>query len=136
MGAFIHFVTIFSKIDAKPPHYIAAGGSHSHIFHGICKQHTIEPEWIPRAENEVVDYLSHIIDYDDWSLDHSIFMSLIISGGLIPSTDLPITTTHNYLDLTSNFGTQVQKQWMLLLVTGIMTTTGCVPQYTFIPRVI
>ena len=36
----------------------------------------IEPEWIPRAENELADYLSCITDYDDWSLDHSIFLSI------------------------------------------------------------
>jgi len=36
----------------------------------------IEPEWIPRKENEVADYLSRIVDYDDWSLDHNTFMEL------------------------------------------------------------
>ena len=36
----------------------------------------IEPEWIPRAENDVADYLSRITDYDDWNLDHSIFRSI------------------------------------------------------------
>ena len=36
----------------------------------------IEPEWIPRKENEVADYLSQIVDYDDWSLDHNTFMEL------------------------------------------------------------
>ena len=33
-------------------------------------------EWIPREENELVDYLSCIIDYDDWSLDCAIFNQL------------------------------------------------------------
>ena len=30
----------------------------------------IEPEWIPRTENEQADSLSCIIDYDDWGVIH------------------------------------------------------------------
>ena len=33
----------------------------------------IEPEWIPREQNEVADYLSRIIDYDDWGLSVPVF---------------------------------------------------------------
>ena len=33
----------------------------------------IEPEWIPRKNNETADYLSRIIDYDDWSLTQNTF---------------------------------------------------------------
>ena len=36
----------------------------------------IEPEWIPREENELADYLSRIVDHDDWSLDGAIFQQL------------------------------------------------------------
>ena len=39
----------------------------------IANSITIEPEWIPRAQNEMADYLSRIVDYVDWSLDHTIF---------------------------------------------------------------
>lgn len=35
------------------------------IAHNIA----LEPEWVPRDENKVADYLSRIIDYDDWSLN-------------------------------------------------------------------
>ena len=28
----------------------------------------MEPKWIPRNENGLADYLSCIIDYDDWGL--------------------------------------------------------------------
>ena len=28
----------------------------------------IEPEWIPRRDNEIADYLSRVVNYDDWSL--------------------------------------------------------------------
>ena len=36
----------------------------------------IEPEWFPREENKLADYMSRIVDYDDWSLDHTIFKQL------------------------------------------------------------
>ena len=34
-------------------------------------QHNIrlEPEWIPRELNQKADYLSRIVDYDDWMLN-------------------------------------------------------------------
>ena len=36
----------------------------------------MEPEWIPRAENEIADYISRIVDYDDWSLNPIVFNEL------------------------------------------------------------
>uniref|UniRef100_A0A1X7USH4 Tyr recombinase domain-containing protein n=1 Tax=Amphimedon queenslandica TaxID=400682 RepID=A0A1X7USH4_AMPQE len=39
-------------------------------------QNVIEPEWIPRAENELADYFSRLIDYDDWSLNPAMFQTL------------------------------------------------------------
>ena len=36
----------------------------------------IEPEWIPCEENKLADYVSRIVDYDDWSLDYTIFKQL------------------------------------------------------------
>ena len=35
-----------------------------------------EPEWVPRKNNETADYLSRIVDYDDWSLSRSTFRDL------------------------------------------------------------
>ena len=35
-----------------------------------------EPEWIPRNKNKKADYLSRIIDHDDWKVNPSIFASL------------------------------------------------------------
>jgi len=34
------------------------------VHHGI----SIEPEWIPRSSNDQADYLSHLLDFDDWSV--------------------------------------------------------------------
>ena len=36
----------------------------------------IEPEWIPRDENQQADYLSRIVDYDDWQIHPEIFAQL------------------------------------------------------------
>ena len=36
----------------------------------------IEPEWIPRKDNELADYLSRIVDCDDWSLSRATFREL------------------------------------------------------------
>ena len=33
----------------------------------------IEPEWIPREQNQLVDYCSRIIDHDDWMLNPAVF---------------------------------------------------------------
>ena len=34
----------------------------------------IEPEWIPRQENQKADYISRIIDPDDWMLRRDLFL--------------------------------------------------------------
>jgi len=41
----------------------------------VCVDNKIrlEPEWIPREQNELADYYSRIIDYDDYMLNPSIF---------------------------------------------------------------
>ena len=48
----------------------------------IRHQIRIEPEWIPREENEMADYCSRIIDYDDWMLDPELFSMLDELWGL------------------------------------------------------
>ena len=41
------------------------------VFH-LCVAHhlTIEPEWIPRKDNQVADYLSRVVDEDDWMVQY------------------------------------------------------------------
>ena len=39
------------------------------VHHGI----SIESEWVPRSSNEQADYLSRIVDFDDWSVSPHIF---------------------------------------------------------------
>ena len=44
----------------------------------LTLQHQVhlEPSWIPRERNQYADYLSRIVDYDDWKLDPGVFMEL------------------------------------------------------------
>ena len=45
---------------------------------GLSIQHNIrvEPEWIPRELNERADYLSRIIDCDDWYINPEVFFEV------------------------------------------------------------
>ena len=44
----------------------------------VCVQHgiSIEPEWLLRSSNEQADYLSRIVDFDDWFDSPHIFRFL------------------------------------------------------------
>ena len=42
----------------------------------MCQNICLEPEWIPRERNELADYISRIIDNDDWFLDPAVFAAL------------------------------------------------------------
>ncbi|KAL5463210.1 hypothetical protein EMCRGX_G032089 [Ephydatia muelleri] len=42
----------------------------------IAYQIRLEPEWLPREENELADFISRIIDYDDWQVDPECFYVL------------------------------------------------------------
>ena len=51
---------------------------HSVAVFGLCLASCIrlEPEWIPREENQMAGYISRIIDHDNWSLDPVMFKVL------------------------------------------------------------
>ena len=59
----------------------------------VQNQIRLEPEWIPRDLNERADYLSHIIDYDDWQLNPSAFSELDNCWG--PHSVDRFTSFHN-----------------------------------------
>ena len=42
----------------------------------ICYNIRLEPEWIPRDRNQLADYYSCTVDYDDWHIDPSVFAEL------------------------------------------------------------
>ena len=50
------------------------------VFELCIVQIHLESEWILREKNQL-DYLSRIIDYDDWCLDPSMFARLDNSWG-------------------------------------------------------
>ena len=37
----------------------------------------IEPEWVPREENQLADYLSRVVDYDDWGINKDVFHTIV-----------------------------------------------------------
>ena len=43
---------------------------------GVNNQIRLELEWIPREENKFADYLSRIVDHDDWMLNLAVFQEL------------------------------------------------------------
>ena len=84
--------------------YIVSNGSwKEHLQDGamaifeICFQHSIklEVEWIPRAQNERADFVSRIVDHDDWSLDPCLFQVIDASWG--PHTIDCFASQHNAL---------------------------------------
>ncbi|XP_046351504.2 uncharacterized protein LOC124131993 isoform X2 [Haliotis rufescens] len=48
-----------------------------HIFE-ICTKQSIQlyMQWIPRCDNQTADYLSRMIDYDDWGISKTIFQQI------------------------------------------------------------
>ena len=64
------------------------------VFNLMLKyQIHIEPSWIPREQNEYADYLSRIVDYDDWQLNPIIFSALDSMFG--PHTVDRFANSHN-----------------------------------------
>jgi len=55
---------------------------------------SLEPEWIPRKENEKVDYISWLVDHDDWKLNPLIFRELDARRG--PHTVDRFADVHNH----------------------------------------
>ena len=44
----------------------------------FCVKHSIrlEVQWIPHTENEKADYISRLVDFDDWEITHDLLQSL------------------------------------------------------------
>ena len=84
-------------------HIVNNGSRKEHLQDGAmaifetCFQHNIkiEVEWIPRSENERADFVSRIVDHDDWGLDPSLFQVIDTSWG--PHTVDCFATQYNAL---------------------------------------
>ena len=96
----------------------------------------LEPEWIPRAENQQVDYLDRLQDRDDWRINPGVFCELDSSWG--PHTVDRFADHHNtqlprFNSRFWNPGTEVLDAFTCDW--GSETNWICPPPY-LIPRVI
>ena len=41
----------------------------------------IEPEWVPREMNQLADYYSRVVDYDDWYINPTVFAMVDVWWG-------------------------------------------------------
>ena len=78
------------------------------IYNACIKHHiSLQIEWVPRTVNEKADYVSKIVNKDDWSISTDIFDILDRNWGHIPLTGLLLIIILNCQDLLPAFGTQV-----------------------------
>ena len=62
------------QVGSRQPHL---QGIALKIFALSVRSHIhLQPEWVPRELNEQADYLSRIVDFDDWMLNPQIFAQL------------------------------------------------------------
>ena len=67
------------QVGSKKPHLQAIA---LRIFKlAIEYQVRLEPDWVPRELNEQADYLSRIIDCNDWYLHPNLFAELHMAWG-------------------------------------------------------
>lgn len=80
----------------------------------LCMRFSIrlEVEWIPRGKNEQADFISSLIDFDDWNVDPHLFGYFDSVWVLIRWIVLHPSIMHNYLDFLVVSGIQALKQWM------------------------
>ena len=68
---------------------LAVGSGKGHLqaeavkIFNLCRSHAlcIEPEWIPREQNEIADYLSRRVDCDDWFINPLVFKQIELLWG-------------------------------------------------------
>ena len=65
------------------------------VFLRVLFRISIEPEWVPRSSNKQADYLSRIVDFDDWSVSPHIFRFLDLKWG--PHSIDRFADEHNHL---------------------------------------
>lgn len=65
----------------------------------------LEVQWIPRDQNQQADYVSRLLDTDDWQTTTFCFSHWMPVGDHFQLIVLPITTTTSCLDSSLGFGT-------------------------------
>ena len=81
-------------------------------FCQFCAEHSIrlEVQWIPQTETEKADYISRLIDFDDWQIRHDLFLSLEEVWACIQLTVLPIIIQLSFLDSFCISGISVRQE--------------------------
>ena len=93
----------------------------------------LEPEWIPRADNEIADYISRITDYDDWSLNPMVFKELDRLWGPHTIDRFADWCNNQVLRFNSVITVWMLKPLMHSHVTGAMIPTGGAPRCSWFP---
>jgi len=93
-------------------------------------QITLEPEWIPRNENEFADNLCRVSDGDDWMLCFKILMQ---GGAHTQWIHLLMCAIAKWSDLTPGTGILAQKLSTPSLVIGVERIIGGVHHSTWCP---
>ena len=79
------------------------------VYNIVCLL-SVEPEWIPRTENQIADFISHIQDFDDWQLHPSVFCWLNSRWGLCTVDRFASFYNTQYLGLIAVSVTQDLRQ--------------------------
>uniref|UniRef100_A0A1X7TU41 Uncharacterized protein n=1 Tax=Amphimedon queenslandica TaxID=400682 RepID=A0A1X7TU41_AMPQE len=61
------------------------------------------PEWIPRPENELADYFSRLIDFNDWRLNPAMFQAFNNLWGAYTVDIFPSSENSQLLRFNSRF---------------------------------
>ena len=128
-GCFVKWFT-----DSQAVSLIVDSGSmkeHLHqlvdIFHTAKENYIeIEAEWIPRSLNEKADYLSKIIDFDDWAVKDCYFHAVNSYWGSCSVDCFAIYKNHKIPRFYSKFFSPVHHA----LAKGDYTYLGCWARYS------
>ena len=96
----------------------------------------LEPEWIPREKNKLANYVSCIVDYDDWQLDPSVFTALNVLWG--PHSVDRFASSHNtqLVRLNSRFASTGTEAVDTFTVDWQGENKWWCPPLSLVPRVI
>jgi len=76
---------------------------------------TLEVEWIPRSANDRADFLSRIVDYDDWRVKRDYFLLAKKKWGPHSVDRFANHENTQFPCLIAGFGALAQRRWMPFL---------------------
>ena len=91
---------------------------------------SIDIQWIPRSENTKADYISKIVDHEDWGVTCEFFEFIDNMWGLIRLIDLLTLGTLKSVGLIPGTGTLPLNLLMHLHNIEVLITTGLYRRYT------